>query len=75
MQETTSNTQSKKKLSTFRLIMTVTFRILGVRNSKISETDLGQLTGMQVGYACVFALLCFTAIIGLLSVLVVKSMT
>jgi hypothetical protein len=75
MQETTSNAQSKKKLSTFRLIMTVTFRILGVRNSKISETDLGQLTGMQVGYACVFALLCFTAIIGLLSVLVVKSMT
>ncbi len=75
MQETTSNAQSKKKLSTFRLIMTVTFRILGVRNSKISETDLGELTGMQVGYACVFALLCFTAIIGLLSVLVVKSMT
>ena len=75
MQESTSNAQTKKKLSTFRLIMTVTFRILGVRNSKISETDLGQLTGMQVGYACVFALLCFTAIIGLLSVLVVKSMT
>ncbi len=75
MQETTSNTQAKQKISTFRLIMTVTFRILGVRNSKISETDLGQLTGMQVGYACVFALLCFTAIIGLLSVLVVKAMT
>jgi len=75
MQEVQTNKQEKKKVSTLRLIMTVTFRILGVRNSKISETDLGQLTGMQVGYACVFALLCFTAIIGLLSVLVVKAMT
>lgn len=75
MQEVHTNNQEKKKNSTLRLIMTVTFRILGVRNSKISETDLGQLTGMQVGYACVFALLCFTAIIGLLSVLVVKAMT
>jgi hypothetical protein len=75
MQEVHTHNQEKKKNSTLRLIMTVTFRILGVRNSKITETDLGQLTGMQVGYACVFALLCFTAIIGLLSVLVVKAMT
>lgn len=75
MQEAHTYNKKKKKISTFRLIMTVTFRILGVRNSKINETDLGQLTGMQVGYACVFALLCFTAIIGLLSVLVVKAMT
>lgn len=75
MQETNSNPIAKKKISTFRLILTVTFRILGVRNSKIKETDLGQLTGMQVGYACVFALLCFTAIIALLSMLVVKAMT
>jgi hypothetical protein len=75
MQETQISSQPNKKISTIRLILTVTFRILGVRNSKINETDLGQLTGMQVGYACVFALLCFTAIIGLLSVLVVKSMT
>jgi hypothetical protein len=75
MQKTNSSPQTKQKISTFRLIMTVTFRILGVRNSKVNETDLGQLTGMQVGYACVFALLCFTAIIGLLSVLVVKAMT
>jgi hypothetical protein len=75
MQELQKNNQEKKKVSTLRLIMTVTFRILGVRNSKISESDLGHLTGMQVGYACVFALVCFTAIIGLLSVLVVKAMT
>jgi hypothetical protein len=75
MQEVHTHNQEKKKISTFRLIMTVTFRILGVRNSKISETDLGQLTGMQVGYACLFALLCFTAIIGILSMLVVKAMT
>jgi hypothetical protein len=75
MQEVNTHNLEKKKISTFRLIMTVTFRILGVRNSKISETDLGQLTGMQVGYACLFALLCFTAIIGILSILVVKAMT
>jgi hypothetical protein len=75
MHEVNTHPKEKKKISTLRLITTVTFRILGVRNSKISETDLGQLTGMQVGYACVFALLCFTAIIGLLSMLVVKAMT
>jgi hypothetical protein len=75
MQETHSMTQPKKKISTIRLILTVTMRILGVRNSKISENDVGQLTGMQVGYACILALLGFTAIIGLLSMLVVKAMS
>jgi hypothetical protein len=67
--------QPNKKLSTIQLILTVTLRILGVRNSKVSEADVGQLTGMQVGYACILALLGSTAIIGLLSVLVVKAMS
>ncbi len=75
MQETHTMTQPKKKISTIRLILTVTLRILGVRNSKISENDVGQLTGMQVGYACILALLGSTAIIGLLSMLVVKAMS
>jgi hypothetical protein len=75
MQETHTIAQPNKKISTIRLILTVTFRILGVRNSKVSEDDVGQLTGMQVGYACVFALLSFTAIIAGLSILAVKLMS
>jgi hypothetical protein len=67
--------QANKKTSTIGLILAVTFRILGVRNSKVSEEDVGQLTGMQVGYACVFALLSFTAIIAGLSYLVAKLMS
>ncbi len=62
-------------ISTIRLILTVTLRILGIRNSKVSEYDVGQLSGMQVGYACILALLGFTAIIGLLCILVVKAMS
>ena len=67
--------QANKKTSTFGLILAVTFRILGVRNSKVSENDVGQLTGMQVGYACILALLGFTAIIAGLSYLVAKLMS
>ncbi len=67
--------QASKKTSTIGLILAVTFRILGVRNSKVSEDDVGQLTGMQVGYACILALLGFTAIIAGLSYLVAKLMS
>ena len=67
--------QASKKTSTIGLILAVTFRILGVRNSKVSENDVGQLTGMQVGYACILALLGFTAIIAGLSYLVAKLMS
>jgi hypothetical protein len=67
--------QASKKTSTIGLILAVTFRILGVRSSKVSEDDVGQLTGMQVGYACILALLGFTGIIAGLSYLVAKLMS
>jgi hypothetical protein len=75
MLKTHTIAQTSKKTSTIKLILTVTLRILGVRNRKISEDDVGQLTAMQVGFACILALLGFTAIIAGLSILAVKLMS
>jgi hypothetical protein len=64
-----------KKPSTLKLMVIVTLRILGFRKKHFNEDEFGQLTGIQVGIACLFALLGFTAIIAALSIIAVKTMS
>ena len=73
MSQTESNPQ--KPASTLKLMMIVCLRILGFRKKQFNEDEFQQLTGIQVGIACVFALLGFTASIGMLSILAVKTMS
>jgi hypothetical protein len=75
MLENSSEMPTPKKLSVFKLMLTVTLRILGIRTSQTYEDGVGQLTAMQVGYACLFAFIAFIVIIGLLCVAVVKLMS
>ena len=73
MSQTESNPQ--KPASTLKLMMIVCLRILGFRKKQFNEDEFQQLTGIQVGIACVFALLGFTAILAMLSILAVKTMS
>ena len=61
--------------SSLKLMAIITFRILGLRKKKFNEDHFERLSGMQVGIACMLALVGFTAIIALLSVLAVKIMS
>ena len=73
MRQTESNPQ--KSASTLKLMAIVCLRILGFRKKQFNEDEFLQLTGIQVGIACMFALLGFTAIIALLSIIAVKTMS
>lgn len=75
MNQASGDNLAKKSASTFKLMTTVTLRILGIRNKHVSENELQRLTGVQVGIACAMALIGFTAIIAILSVVVVKTMS
>ena len=68
-------TNTQKKPSTLKLMAIVCLRILGFRKKQFNEDEFQQLTGIQVGIACIFALLGFTAIIAMLSILAVKTMS
>ena len=68
------NNASSKPASTLKLIALVCLRILGYRKKQFNEDEFQQLTGMQAGVACMLALLGFTAIIAMLSILAVKTM-
>ena len=65
----------QKPASTLMLMALVTLRILGFRKKQFNEDEFEQLTGIQVGVACIVALILFTVIIALLSVLAVKTMS
>ncbi len=71
---TTVEVQPPKQASALQLIITVTLRILGIRRKQLVEVDMGRMTPMQVGFACILALLAFTAIMALLAILAVKYM-
>lgn len=73
MSQTESNPQ--KPASTLKLMMIVCLRILGFRKKQFNEDEFEQLTGIQVGIACMLALIGFTVIIALLSILAVKTMS
>lgn len=64
----------KKPPSSLKLMATISLRILGLRKKQFNEDDFERLSGMQVGIACMLALVGFTAIIALLSVVAVKIM-
>ena len=68
-------TRSHKPASTLKLIAIVCLRILGFRKKQFNEDEFEQLTGIQVGIACILALIGFTVIIALLSILAVKTMS
>ena len=72
MNQTESNPQ--KSASTLKLMAIVCLRILGFRKKQFNEDEFEQLTGFQVGVACMLALVGFTAIIAMLSVIAVKVM-
>jgi len=65
----------QKPVSTLKLIDIVALRILGLRKKNFNEDDFGRLTGIQVGVACMLALVGFTVIIAMLSILAVKTMS
>ena len=65
----------QKPASTLMLMVMVTLRILGFRKKQFNEDEFEQLTGIQVGIACILALIGFTVIIALLSILAVKTMS
>lgn len=64
----------KKTASSLKLMAIITLRILGFRKKQFNEDEFEQLTGFQVGVACMLALVGFTAIIAMLSVIAVKVM-
>ena len=68
-------TPPHKPASTLKLIAIVCLRILGFRKKQFNEDEFEQLTGIQVGIACILALIGFTVIIALLSILAVKTMS
>ena len=73
MNQTESTPQ--KPASTLKLMAMVTLRILGFRKKQFNEDEFEQLNGIQVGVACIVALIGFTVIIALLSILAVKVMS
>ena len=73
MNQTESRPQ--KPASTLKLMAIVTLRILGFRKKHFNEDEFEQLTGIQVGIACIVALIGFTVIVALLSILAVKTMS
>ncbi len=70
-----AESKPQKPASTLKLMAVVTLRILGFRKKQFNEDEFEQLTGVQVGIACIFALLGFTFIIAMLSILAVKTMS
>lgn len=71
----TESSPPQKPASTLKLILIVCLRILGFRKKQFNENEFEQLTGIQVGIACMLALVGFTAIIAMLSILAVKTMS
>jgi hypothetical protein len=72
--KTTVEAPLQKPASTFHLVITVALRILGVRKKQPYEEDIERMTPMQVGFACILALITFTAIMAMLAILAVKYM-
>ena len=70
-----AESRPQKPASTLKLMAIVTLRILGFRKKQFNEDEFEQLTGIQVGIACIVALIGFTVIIALVSVLAVKVMS
>jgi hypothetical protein len=64
----------QKPASTLKLMAIVTLRILGYRKKQVNEKDFERLTGVQVGVACLLALIGFTIIIAMLSIFAAKTM-
>ena len=72
--EVETETRPKKPPSSLKLMAIITLRILGFRKKQFNEGDFERLSGIQVGIACLLALVGFTAVIALLSVIAVKIM-
>ena len=70
-----AESRPQKPASTLKLMAIVTLRILGFRKKQFNEDGFEQLNGIQVGIACIVALIGFTVIIALLSILAVKVMS
>ena len=70
-----AESRPQKPASTLKLMAIVTLRILGFRKKQFNEDEFEQLTGIQVGIACIVALIGFTVIVALLSILAVKTMS
>jgi hypothetical protein len=65
----------QKSPSTLKLMATVALRILGYRKKQFNEDEFQQLSGIQVGIACILAFILFTATMAMLSVFAVKVMS
>ena len=65
----------QQRASTLKLIATVTLRILGLHKKQVNEEDFEQLSAIQVGVACILALIGFTVTIAVVSIIVVKTMS
>jgi hypothetical protein len=74
MNQAESN-KPQKSAPAIKLMAIVCLRILGFRKKQFNENEFEQLTGIQVGIACLLALVGFTVIIGLISILAVKTMS
>jgi hypothetical protein len=72
--DTVAETVPKNPPSSLKLMAVITLRILGFRKKQFNEDEFERLSGTQVGIACMLALVGFTAIIAMLSVLAVKVM-
>ena len=70
-----AESRPQKPASSLKLMVMVTLRILGFRKKHFNEDEFEQLTGIQVGIACIVALIGFTVIVALLSILAVKTMS
>ena len=70
-----AESRPQKPASSLKLMVMVTLRILGFRKKHFNEDEFEQLNGIQVGIACIVALIGFTVIIALLSILAVKVMS
>ena len=70
-----AESRPQKPASALKLMAIVALRILGFRKKQFNEDEFEQLTGIQVGIACIVALVAFTVIIALVSVLAVKTMS
>lgn len=69
------NGATQKPPSTLKLMTTVALRILGYRKKQFNEDEFQQLSGIQVGIACILAFILFTATMAMLSVFAVKIMS
>ncbi len=71
----TESITPQKPTSALKLIAIICLRILGYRKKQFNEIEFEQLSGIQVGIACILALIGFTILCSTLAILAVKTMS